>query len=97
MKQRNDIEWLRATIPVIDGLPQCRLILLKIDQQDKGYVTDSLRHDLPVTASNAWRLMTIAQHAGRSLLMTTHRELAEMYRDRLMSRGLSVELEPEAA
>jgi len=80
--------------PAIHGLPQCRVILHNDELHDMAFVTDSLQRDLHVTSVNAWRLMLIAHHYGKSLVLTAHRELAELYRDKLQSRGLTVSLEP---
>ncbi|MEO0587554.1 MAG: ATP-dependent Clp protease adaptor ClpS [Planctomycetota bacterium] len=84
----------RSTYRCHGGGQDMHVILHDTPERTQSFVTDCLRHDLPVSAPNAYRLMLIAHHAGRSLLMTAHRELAEMYRDRLAGHGLHVTLEP---
>ena len=81
--------------PLHAGLPRFRVILHNDHVHDMVFVTDALRLALPFSASDAWRLMFVAHHYGRSLLMTVHRELAELYRDKLRSSGLTVSLEPD--
>ena len=41
-------------------------------------------------------LRTLEAHkTGVSLLLTTHQELAELYKDQFTSKGLTVTIEPE--
>ncbi|MEM9252867.1 MAG: ATP-dependent Clp protease adaptor ClpS [Planctomycetota bacterium] len=80
--------------PTRQDLPRFHVVLHNDDKHDMYYVTDCLHLDLPFSASDAWRLMYIAHHRGQSLLLTAHRELAELYRDKLRSRGLTVSLKP---
>ncbi|MEM6333819.1 MAG: ATP-dependent Clp protease adaptor ClpS [Planctomycetota bacterium] len=78
----------------LGGTQDVDVILHDRRDHTQAFVTDCLFQDLPVSAPNAYRLMLIAHYAGRSLVMTAHRELAEMYRDRLAGHGLHVTLEP---
>ncbi|MEM6757600.1 MAG: ATP-dependent Clp protease adaptor ClpS [Planctomycetota bacterium] len=79
--------------PTRQDLPKFRVILHNDDVHDMAFVTDTLRLAMPFSASDAWRLMFVAHHYGKSLLVTVHQELAELYRDKLRSRGLTVSLE----
>jgi len=92
----SDADRAVTRLPYADGLPQCRLILHHDAAHEMSFVTDSLRLDLPVSTTNAWRLMLIAHHFGKSLVFTAHRELVELYHDKLRSRGLNVTIEPDA-
>ncbi len=47
-----------------------------------------------MTLSNATRITWQAHTAGRAVAKTCHRELAELYEERLRATGLTVSVEP---
>ena len=80
--------------PPADQLPPFNVILHNDDVNDFGYVVMSLLCVTPVREKQAVQITQAAHTRGRSLVMTTHRERAELYRDRLRSRHLSATIEP---
>ncbi len=80
--------------PKADCLPPYNLILHDDDIHDMGEVVESIVMVTPVPARTAAKIMLTAHFQGRAIVMTTHKERAELYRDRLRSRGLIATIEP---
>lgn len=80
--------------PKLDKLPPFNLVLHNDDVNDMGHVVDSLTAVTPVRESDARKIMITAHFRGRAVVMTTHRERAELYRDRLRSKALIATVEP---
>ena len=76
------------TDPVVDQLPPFRVLLHNDDQHDMLYVVESLIEATPLAYKVAARVMLEAHMRGASLVMTTHKERAEFYRDRIRAKGL---------
>jgi ATP-dependent Clp protease adaptor protein ClpS len=47
-----------------------------------------------MTLKKATRIMWEAHTAGKALVKSCHKELAELYEERLLAKGLSVSIEP---
>jgi ATP-dependent Clp protease adaptor protein ClpS len=47
-----------------------------------------------MTLKNATKIMWEAHCAGKALVKSCHKELAELYEERLLAKGLSVSIEP---
>ena len=84
----------RASPPKADKLPPYNLILYDDDIHDMGEVVDSIVMVTPVASRVAAHIMLTAHFQGKAIVMTTHKERAELYRDRLRSRGLIASIEP---
>lgn len=80
--------------PKADRLPPYNLILHDDDIHDMGEVVESIVMVTPVPARTAAQIMITAHFQGRAIVMTTHKERAELYRDRLRSRSLIATIEP---
>lgn len=80
--------------PRLDRLPPFHLVLHNDDVNDMGHVVDALTTVTPVRESDARKIMITAHFRGRAIVMTTHRERAELYRDRLRSKSLVATVEP---
>lgn len=80
--------------PKLDQLPPFHLVLHNDDVNDMGHVIDSLTTVTPVREPEARKIMITAHFRGRAVVMTTHRERAELYRDRLRSKALVATVEP---
>jgi ATP-dependent Clp protease adaptor protein ClpS len=80
------------TRPVV--LPPYAVILHNDDHNDMVYVVRSLVICVPeVTAEQAVEIMYEAHESGRALVIVCPLERAELYRDRLESRGLTATIE----
>ncbi len=75
-------------------LPPWHVILHNDDVHDMGFVVETILMLTPLTPDAAFRRMLQAHHNGQSLLLSTHQERAELYRDQFTSRGLTVTIEP---
>ena len=64
------------------------------DVNDMGYVVETIVMLTSLSKGEATRKMFEAHSAGLTLLLTTHRERAELYRDQFTSRSLTVTIEP---
>lgn len=80
--------------PKLDRLPPFHLVLHNDDVNDMGQVVDALTAVTPVRESDARKIMITAHFCGQAVVMTTHRERAELYRDRLRSKFLIATVEP---
>jgi ATP-dependent Clp protease adaptor protein ClpS len=81
-----------GTRPLI--LPPYAVILHNDDHNEMLYVVRSLVLCVPeVTADQAVAIMMEAHEQGRALVVVCPLERAELYRDRLESRGLTATIE----
>lgn len=78
----------------VDVLPPWRVLLHNDDHNDMGYVASSILELTPLKEFEAVRKMFEAHQRGLALLLTTHKERAELYRDQFKSKGLKVTIEP---
>jgi len=78
----------------MDALPPFRVLLHNDPHNDMVYVVESLVEVTPLTRKPATRIMLEAHMRGLSEVMRTHRERAELYRDRIRSKGLTATIEP---
>ena len=60
-----------------------------------GYVVKTICMLTPLTEHKAIERMFEAHHRGLTLLLTTHHERAELYRQQFASRRLTVTVEPK--
>lgn len=80
---------------IVSHLPQWRVLLHNDDASDMDYVVDTIRMLTPLTRQDAVLCMREAHDSGVALLLTTHREKAELLQEQFTSRRLSVTIEPE--
>ncbi len=81
-----------GTRPLI--LPPYAVILHNDDHNEMMYVVRSLLHCVPeVSPDEAVQIMIEAHENGRALVIVCPLERAELYRDRLQSRGLTATIE----
>ncbi len=84
----------RVAPPKVDRLPPFRVLLHNDDVNDVVHVVRSITELTPLNRDEAVRRTREAHSAGISLLLVTHRERAELYREQFQSKGLTVTLEP---
>lgn len=80
--------------PKVEKLPPYKVLLHNDDHNDMAYVAVTISQLTPLKQFEAIRKMFEAHQRGLTLLMTTHKERAELYRDQFKSKGLKVTIEP---
>lgn len=82
------------TPPKRKHLPPWKVLLHNDDVNDMGYVVQTIIQLTPLKQMDAVGRMFEAHKTGVALLLTTHQELAELYRDQFRSKRLRVSIEP---
>lgn len=75
-------------------LPPWKVLLHNDDKNDMGFVVETIVSLTPLNEQAAVLRMAEAHKTGVALLLTTHKERAELYRDQFQSKGLTVTIEP---
>lgn len=75
-------------------LPPWKVLLHNDDKNDLGFVVLSIVELTPLNEQDAKLRTEEAHKNGVSLLLTTHKERAELYKDQFESKGLTVTIEP---
>lgn len=76
-------------------LPQWRVLLHNDDVNTFEHVINSIVMLTPLNEQDAEICAQEADRTGLSLVLITHRERAELYKDQFESRSLTVTIEPE--
>jgi len=71
-----------------------KVVLHNDDVNGMEDVVTSIKRLTPLSDQAAVRRMLEAHQRGRAMLLTTHRERAELYKYQFMSRGLTVTIGP---
>ena len=79
----------------VNRLPQWKVLLHNDDVNEMGYVVHAITRLTPLKAQEAITRMLEAHASGVALLMTTHREHAELLEDQFASMRLTVTTEPD--
>jgi len=75
-------------------LPPWKVLLHNDDKNDLNFVIITILELTPLNEQDA-KLRTVEAHeTGVALLLTTHKERAELYKDQFESKGLTVTIEP---
>jgi ATP-dependent Clp protease adaptor protein ClpS len=75
-------------------LPPWKVLLHNDDHNDIEYVVLTVMSLTPLSQEDAVTRTLEAHETGVALLLTTHKERAELYRDQFGSKGLTVTIEP---
>jgi ATP-dependent Clp protease adaptor protein ClpS len=75
-------------------LPPWKVLLHNDDKNDMYFVVRTIVELTPLDDQAAIVRMREAHDTGVALLLTTHKERAELYRDQFESKGLTVTIEP---
>lgn len=78
-------------------LPPWKVLLHNDDKNDTDYVVHSIMELTPLKEPEAFQRMEEAHKSGLALLLTTHRERAELYQEQFQSKNLTVTIEPTEA
>jgi ATP-dependent Clp protease adaptor protein ClpS len=85
----------RRAPPRVDRLPPWRVLLHNDDVNDIGYVVETIIELMRFNPRIALMQTLTAHQRGLALLVTTHREHAELLQDQFKSKSLTVTIEPE--
>ena len=80
--------------PIMDRLPPYAVLLHNDEVTDMLDVIETITDVTPLNRHRAVEVMIEAHMQGVSLVLTTHRELAELYMEQFESKGLTVTIEP---
>ncbi|MBK9188789.1 MAG: ATP-dependent Clp protease adaptor ClpS [Phycisphaerales bacterium] len=80
--------------PRVDSLPPFRVLLHNDDVNEILYVVGTIQELTTLTREHAVLATLEAHRTGVTLLLTTHKERAELYRDQFKSKKLTVTIEP---
>ena len=75
-------------------LPPWKVLLHNDDTNDVGYVVDTIMQLTSLNQQDAELRTKEADKTGLALLLTTHKERAELYQEQFTSKGLVVTIEP---
>jgi ATP-dependent Clp protease adaptor protein ClpS len=75
-------------------LPRYRVVLLNNAACDMMFVVRTVMELTRLCRAEATHKMWEAHHSGRSVLLTTFKERAELYVEQFASKGLIVNIEP---
>lgn len=75
-------------------LPPWKVLLHNDDKNEMGYVRDTIVELTPLKEQDAVLRMKEAHETGVALLLTTHKERAELYQEQFQSKGLITTIEP---
>jgi len=78
----------------VDRLPPFKVLLHNDDHNDMLDVVKAIVELTPLRKEMAVQRMLEAHARGVSLLLTTHKERAELYREQFHSKRLNVTIEP---
>jgi len=75
-------------------LPPWKVLLHNDDKNDQIFVARTILELTPLKQQEAELRMKEANDTGVALLLVTHKERAELYKDQFESKGLTVTIEP---
>ena len=81
--------------PKLDRMPQWKVLLHNDDVNEMEFVIDTVVELAHLTPQEAILRMLEAHDTGVALLLTTHRERAELIQEQFTSKQLTVTIEPE--
>src|SRR5437660_7994035 len=75
-------------------LPPWKVLLHNDDKNDIVFVIKTIMELTPLNELDAKQRTVEANDTGVALLLTTHKERAELYQEQFQSKGLTVTIEP---
>jgi ATP-dependent Clp protease adapter protein ClpS len=83
-----------CSLPKKRTIPRFKVILLQSAIDDLMFIVRSVMELTRFPRAEATHKMWEAHHCGRSVILTTYLERAELYAEQFASKGLSVTIEP---
>jgi len=83
------------TKPKPKQLPPYKVLLHNDDVNSMEYAFVTVHELTPLNLQDSKKRTMEAHFKGLSLLLITHKERAELYRDQFKSKGLTVTIEPD--
>ena len=83
----------RVRPPKLRRMPPWKVLLHNDDINDTHFVVATIARLTPLSVSAATQRMLEAHQQGVAMVLTTHQERAELYRDQFTSMGLTVTIE----
>lgn len=80
--------------PRLDQLPPYQVLLHNDDINDMLYVVRTVIEITPLNKERALEVTFEAHLSGVAMVLVTHKERAELYRDQFQSKGLTATIEP---
>ncbi len=80
--------------PRFDQLPPYRVLLHNDDVNDMLFVVRTVIEITPLNKERALEVTFEAHLSGVAMVLVTHKERAELYRDQFQSKGLTATIEP---
>ena len=80
----------------VDQLPDYRVLLHSDDVNDLVYMVETICDLTSIEPQRAAAIMMEAQSSGVALVLTTHRERAELYVEQFACKKMTVTIEPTA-
>ena len=75
-------------------LPPWKVLLHNDDKNEMGFVVVTIVELTTLNEQDAKQRTMEAHETGVAMLVTTHKERAELYKDQFESKGLTVSIEP---
>ena len=75
-------------------LPPWKVLLHNDNKNEVGFVVKTICELTTLNENDAKQRTVEAHETGVALLLTTHKERAELYKDQFDSKGLTVSIEP---
>jgi ATP-dependent Clp protease adaptor protein ClpS len=75
-------------------MPPWKVLLHNDDKNDVPFVISTIVELTPLNKGEAEQRTREADKTGVALLLTTHKERAELYQEQFTSKGLTVTIEP---
>ena len=97
MSSRPPSQWNRSGPAPFGRLPltRYRVFLLRAADKDLTAVVRAVMEVTHFGTAEAEFRMWEAHHSGRSVVLVTHLERAELYAEQFAARGLAVAIEPD--
>lgn len=86
----------RPAPPRVEQLPPWKVLLHNDDVNDMPFVVRTIVELTPLNKERAIQATLEAHSTGLTLLLVTHKERAELYREQFQSKSLTVTIEPAA-
>src|SRR5579871_3136759 len=88
------VHRIQSDATQVRSIPRFKVVLLQNPDSDLMHVVRTVMELTRFCRAEATHKMWEAHHSGRSVLLVTYRERAELYVEQFASKGLTVTAEP---